>query len=212
MYADGMVQIGTIWWPSLNVFTGLFFACLIVLSAIALLCSPIAKLPEKVKDWIRIISALAMLVFVLLAVDLEDGFQSDGIWPGRRPNADSFAIVYQCVAFGFGISLSCLRSPRLGMQINGGVLSFAFWGLIAWEAACKWARGFFGSFVLPPGAIWVVAFVCLACVPIAFAIAIHFREIHTRRDRGLCERCGYDLRGNTSGQCPECGAGNVQDR
>jgi hypothetical protein len=26
-----------------------------------------------------------------------------------------------------------------------------------------------------------------------------------RRGRGLCIRCGYDLKGNVSGVCPECG-------
>src|SRR5206468_4099930 len=26
-----------------------------------------------------------------------------------------------------------------------------------------------------------------------------------RRRLGLCPRCGYDLRGNTSGKCSECG-------
>jgi hypothetical protein len=26
-----------------------------------------------------------------------------------------------------------------------------------------------------------------------------------RRHRGLCECCGYDLTGNVSGVCPECG-------
>jgi hypothetical protein len=28
-----------------------------------------------------------------------------------------------------------------------------------------------------------------------------------RRAKGLCVRCGYDLRGNVSGVCPECGEG-----
>ncbi len=28
-----------------------------------------------------------------------------------------------------------------------------------------------------------------------------------RRRRGLCTRCGYDLTGNASGRCPECGSG-----
>ena len=27
-----------------------------------------------------------------------------------------------------------------------------------------------------------------------------------RRKRRLCTRCGYDLYGNVSGRCPECGA------
>jgi hypothetical protein len=31
-----------------------------------------------------------------------------------------------------------------------------------------------------------------------------FRSL--RRRRGLCVSCGYDLAGNVSGTCPECGA------
>ena len=27
-----------------------------------------------------------------------------------------------------------------------------------------------------------------------------------RRERGQCLQCGYDLRGNVSGVCPECGS------
>jgi hypothetical protein len=31
-------------------------------------------------------------------------------------------------------------------------------------------------------------------------------EVRQRRRRtGLCSRCGYDLTGNVSGVCPECG-------
>lgn len=29
---------------------------------------------------------------------------------------------------------------------------------------------------------------------------------YRRRKRGLCVKCGYDLTGNTSGKCPECGS------
>jgi hypothetical protein len=31
------------------------------------------------------------------------------------------------------------------------------------------------------------------------------RFIFRRRQPGLCRRCGYNLTGNTSGVCPECG-------
>lgn len=33
-----------------------------------------------------------------------------------------------------------------------------------------------------------------------------------RRRRGRCAQCGYDLRGNTSGVCPECGADMEQQK
>jgi len=34
----------------------------------------------------------------------------------------------------------------------------------------------------------------------------HTHELHSRRRRGgRCTTCGYDLRGNVTGRCPECG-------
>jgi hypothetical protein len=36
------------------------------------------------------------------------------------------------------------------------------------------------------------------------------RERKQRRQAGHCRRCGYDLTGNMSGVCPECG-GRIQD-
>ena len=35
---------------------------------------------------------------------------------------------------------------------------------------------------------------------------VYRRRPRLRRERGLCCRCGYNLAGNTSGVCPECGA------
>jgi hypothetical protein len=32
-----------------------------------------------------------------------------------------------------------------------------------------------------------------------------WRADRRRRLRGCCRRCGYDLTGNVSGRCPECG-------
>jgi len=31
------------------------------------------------------------------------------------------------------------------------------------------------------------------------------RKMTERRERGECVICGYDLKGNLSGRCPECG-------
>jgi hypothetical protein len=49
---------------------------------------------------------------------------------------------------------------------------------------------------------WLLAAV-FTMTPAAWLIAF-FRRRH-RSNRGLCPICGYDLTGNTSGKCPECG-------
>ena len=54
-------------------------------------------------------------------------------------------------------------------------------------------------------------FVLFALYPVAAFVRGPFRRFcwrcnrRYRRERGLCERCAYDLTGNTSGVCPECG-------
>jgi hypothetical protein len=45
----------------------------------------------------------------------------------------------------------------------------------------------------------------LLLTPAVVALAGRIRR-RTRHAKGLCARCGYDLRGNVSGVCPECGA------
>jgi hypothetical protein len=47
---------------------------------------------------------------------------------------------------------------------------------------------------------------------LGFAFTLRFRLVHASRRafrdrvaRGLCGRCGYNLTGNASGVCPECG-------
>ena len=61
-------------------------------------------------------------------------------------------------------------------------------------------RGGFAMLVIP---LWI-PFVTFAAFPtIAFVRAPSRR--YRRRKRGLCIGCGYNLTGNESGVCPECG-------
>ena len=56
------------------------------------------------------------------------------------------------------------------------------------------------SMVLP---FWLLA-ACFGLLP-AFAVGA-FAKRRIRKYRGGCAKCGYNLTGNTSGVCPECGA------
>jgi hypothetical protein len=45
-----------------------------------------------------------------------------------------------------------------------------------------------------------------AVLPIRYTVAAwRSGMMRLRVRRGLCQRCAYDLTGNTSGVCPECG-------
>jgi hypothetical protein len=53
-------------------------------------------------------------------------------------------------------------------------------------------------------------FSALALVATGCAAGVNVRRLRRyrriiRTERGLCARCGYDLTGNISGTCPECG-------
>jgi hypothetical protein len=50
--------------------------------------------------------------------------------------------------------------------------------------------------------IWYIP--SLMAIPVGFGIWTIRRNRRNRRN-GLCRSCGYDLTGNTSGRCPECG-------
>lgn len=40
---------------------------------------------------------------------------------------------------------------------------------------------------------------------LATAVILHFRLPDYFEGKNVCHACGYDLRGNVSGRCPECG-------
>lgn len=48
----------------------------------------------------------------------------------------------------------------------------------------------------------LLPFLCAAVLPL---MLLYWRRQRRLRD-GQCVHCGYDLRGNVSGRCPECGA------
>ena len=52
--------------------------------------------------------------------------------------------------------------------------------------------------------LWAVALVC--AIRPAWCAAAWYRSARRRRRPGCCTNCGYDLTGNVSGVCPECGS------
>ena len=81
-----------------------------------------------------------------------------------------------------------------------------------------WARALlaFGTCAaLTVGGSWATsrgfppAVAALLVLALAVVVGCHVKSLddvrRERRAKGQCARCGYDLTGNVSGVCPECG-------
>ena len=85
-------------------------------------------------------------------------------------------------------------SPRYHLVFDSGNLGFATdggwdtpWWISLRQVARNWAVfAFLSAMLLVPG-------------------RMRLARQHRRTKAGLCTRCGYNLTGNTSGICPECG-------
>jgi hypothetical protein len=97
---------------------------------------------------------------------------------------------------------------KYGFSISPGYFGFAFCGpyrlqgfyLVPAESSCVWAPiphlCVIDIFVLPFSLLLLV---------IAIPTAYLFWRDHRRIPPDCCLNCGYNLTGNTSGICPECG-------
>ena len=109
------------------------------------------------------------------------------------------------IAFQFGQSACCYITGGSVTVLLGYPLSAPFviarhtGGLYRWdEMASDWI-----SFVELP------LFTLLAAVAVPTLLVLRFVP---KFPRGCCRRCGYDLTGNVSGTCPECGQPSAAGR
>jgi hypothetical protein len=86
-------------------------------------------------------------------------------------------------------------------------------GLIAWWLTAAVIGAAVRAMVREdtPWAVSLMALILLVGVPIWLAIIIgrgRYHQLMGRYPLGRCQKCGYDLTGNVSGRCPECGLAN----
>ena len=96
-----------------------------------------------------------------------------------------------------------------GVAILGSGVPIARWEGVYWGGRKPTSRAEFNEGPLfATDMLWlgasvdIVAFSGLASLSI---IGVGWARKRSRRRRGACERCGYDLVGTVGGVCPECG-------
>ena len=107
-----------------------------------------------------------------------------------------------CIYYGFGATrVRFARASRVELQITGHRYDDVFvekpQGPVRWTPTFKPYRGTTAGFVRMP--LWTILLTLL--VPTTFL----WRRDRHRRLPGHCRQCGYNLTGNVSGRCPECG-------
>lgn len=126
-------------------------------------------------------------------------------WASRLAIA-ACALIALLFAFLSAVSFALMigwQGKTISVAIAYGRLRVWRWspnypsGLIADGASATMAGWFMPQVVVLP--IWLFALLFLA-------LTIYLvRRLRPRFPAGCCAKCGYDLTGNVSGVCPECG-------
>ena len=58
--------------------------------------------------------------------------------------------------------------------------------------------------------LWLAAIIAGGLMWLSWLVVPRVIRRHLRLAEGLCISCGYDLTGNVSGMCPECGTDNTE--
>ncbi len=88
----------------------------------------------------------------------------------------------------------------------------ALQGVIAWCVAAGLLAFAFKTVAVRADLPWAIALLALLAMlglPVWLGVAVgrrRYRALMGRYALGHCQACGYDLTGNVSGKCPECGA------
>ena len=136
-----------------------------------------------------------------------------------------------CGIVAFAIGGWAAASPYVGGPLSrrciAGLLCGLFVGVVSipigvntlWRKDVVRTAGALTMVLVPVsvGAVVAVAkggLLGIAVAPLAFPIALyascavlkdHLPNVLSDGSHPLCEKCGYDLTGNESGRCPECG-------
>ncbi|HUN81100.1 MAG TPA: hypothetical protein VMV81_06265 [Phycisphaerae bacterium] len=124
---------------------------------------------------------------------------------GRDPRSGSTVSVYHFLT----VPILTVVAVRVSRHFEYPLLFFLFGcaGMFPLSTSLlfDWEHSFdFGETPLQ-------AIICRACVPIVGmglicrTLSVHWPDFDEPVNDGLCKKCGYNLTGNISGICPECG-------
>ncbi len=190
-----MNAVATIHYPDLNpVGPASILATLIVLVLVSLSSGWVVRLPVTPR---RLVVSAVPWLFLLLLHFTEGSL----LYLARCfPDADDHVAEVIYLVFGFAFALEAFRFRRLPYRLNATVMTLVFGSALVFRAAAMPIRWYNDLWI----AYAAVASFWFVWLPIVLWINRRMR-LRLLKEKGLCVKCDYDLTGNVSGICPECG-------
>jgi hypothetical protein len=146
-----------------------------------------------------------------------------GVQRGFDPIAIAFVIATNFAFLWWGLTRLVLRKPRLGGRIRRAIWLATAMKALGALGPCLFIDVAFGAGVVelvghvdptlgPPPSDFArtlligTAQACFMWAQFAILVVLSFLCVRAPQgETGLCTNCGYNLTGNESGRCPECG-------
>jgi hypothetical protein len=153
---------------------------------------------RRIAKWTGTVTCVATLAAGVLTLKLQVG------WVSAEKRIG--------IAAQWGALWLIWRSDGYPFDAWGGPVPEAGWSIHWWDLAWSEAFGLASRQITRPTLGWASPEQRYVSLPfwmvfVAIAVPTFWLWRHDRRlPPGHCRRCGYDLTGNESGVCPECGS------
>jgi hypothetical protein len=202
-----MLPLATPWVPSLNPFGGTSVIAMLVVATLVAWTG--ADVGERTR---RFLTALAPFLLIGLCAMVSGSPVSSLL--GERigaAGASEFLAGYIYLGFAFGFGFVCFKYLTAPYRLIGWLSTLFCGSLLTYEFASNLLGAFtaghgrFGYRSMEPFSLAAIGLCWLTWVPLLVIMERRARE-RLRRRTNCCVECGYDLTGNVSGVCPECGS------
>lgn len=124
-------------------------------------------------------------------------------------DADDYLAGIILLVFGFVFALHCFDFLTLGCRLIGWIFTLFYGSLITFHTtisviALPWIPRRYSRYGWSVAGLFAVVLFVLFWIPVLVILDRRKRR-ELSRMKGCCVGCGYNLTGNASGICPECG-------
>lgn len=188
-------MLASLYFPILNPIGPSPLIAAVAVSSLCLLTGRPTPLSERGK---RVWTALAPAI-LLLIWGLTDGLLF--LSPRGYLNCEDHAAIFIYTVFGFAFSLKNFQYLTVPYRANAVLGSILHGSIVATDVGHNiLVRGHWDDRMI------LVALVLFGLIAVPNLIALNRKAKRRLLElQGLCRHCGYNLTGNISGVCPECG-------